>query len=222
LAKLSGADLSNEAFPFGSSRELEIGCARVRAARITYVGELGWELYVGSEFACGVFDAILAAGEPFGLRLAGMHAMDSCRMEKAYRSWGHDIADEDTPLEAGLAFAVKLDKNLDFIGREALLRAREMRLTKRLLQFALEDPTPLLYHNEPVYRDGRIVGRTTSGAYGHHLGRAVALGYVHDEAGVDAGYVRSGRFELEVAGRRFAARASLAPMYDPKGTRIRG
>ena len=221
LAKLSGADLSNEAFPFGSSRELEIGCARVRAARITYVGELGWELYVGSEFACGVFDSILTAGEPFGLRLAGMHAMDSCRMEKAYRSWGHDIADEDTPLEAGLAFAVKLDKNLDFIGREALLRASERKLAKRLLQFALEDPTPLLYHNEPVYRDGRIVGRTTSGAYGHHLGRAVALGYVHDEAGIDAGYVRSGRFELEVAGRRFAASASLAPMYDPKGTRIR-
>ena len=221
LAKLSGADLSNEAFPFGSSRELEIGCAKVRAARITYVGELGWELYVGSEFAAGVFDAILAAGEPFGLRLAGMHAMDSCRMEKAYRSWGHDIADEDTPLEAGLAFAVKLDKNLDFIGREALLRARERKLTKRLLQFALEDPTPLLYHNEPVYCCGRIVGRTTSGAYGHHLGRAVALGYVHDEAGIDAAYVKRGSFEIEVAGRRFAARASLAPMYDPKGARIR-
>jgi len=221
LAELSGEDLSNAAFPFGTSREIEIGHARLRAARITYVGELGWELYVPSEFAVHLFDRIVAAGGAFGLRLAGMHAMDSCRMEKAYRSWGHDISDEDTPLEAGLAFAVKLDKNLDFIGREALLRARERKTTKRLVQFALRDPEPLLYHNEPVYRDGGIVGRTTSGAYGHHLGRAVALGYVHDEDGIDAAYVESGSFEIEVAGRRFAARASLTPMYDPKGTRIR-
>ncbi len=221
LAELSGEDLSNAAFPFGASREIEIGHARLRAARITYVGELGWELHVPSEFAVHLFDRIVAAGEPFGLRLAGMHAMDSCRMEKAYRSWGHDISDEDTPLEAGLAFAVKLDKNLDFIGREALLRARERKTTKRLVQFALRDPEALLYHNEPVYRDGGIVGRTTSGAYGHHLGRAVALGYVHDEDGIDAAYVASGSFEIEVAGKRFAASASLAPLYDPKGTRIR-
>ena len=221
LAELSGEDLSNAAFPFGTSREIEIGHARLRAARITYVGELGWELYVPSEFAVHLFDRIVAAGGAFGLRLAGMHAMDSCRMEKAYRSWGHDISDEDTPLEAGLAFAVKLDKNLDFIGREALLRTRERKATKRLVQFALQDPTPLLYHNEPVCRDGRIVGRTTSGAYGHHLGRAVALGYVHEEDGIDAAYVASGRFEIEVAGKRFSARASLTPMYDPKGARIR-
>ena len=221
LAALSGADLSNEAFPFGATRELEIGFAKVRAARITYVGELGWELYVPSEFARGVFDAILEGGAEFGLRLAGMHAMDSCRMEKAYRSFGHDISDEDTPLEAGLMFAVKLDKNLDFIGREALLRARERKLKKRLVQLALEDPEPLLYHTEPVYRLGRLVGRTTSGAYGHHLGRAVALGYVHDEAGIDRAYVESGGFEVEVAGKRFTARASLSPLYDPKGARIK-
>ncbi|MFI5022808.1 MAG: FAD-dependent oxidoreductase [Alphaproteobacteria bacterium] len=221
LSELSGEDLSNAAFPFGTSREMEIGHARLRAARISYVGELGWELHVPSEFTVHLFDRIVAAGGAFGLRLAGMHAMDSCRMEKAYRSWGHDISDEDTPLEAGLAFAVKLDKNLDFIGREALLRARERKLAKRLVQFALRDPEPLLYHNEPVYRDGGIVGRTTSGAYGHHLGTAVALGYVHEEDGIDAAYVESGSFEIEVAGRRFAARASLAPLYDPKGTRIR-
>ncbi len=221
LEALSGEDLSNGSFPFGSTRELEIGYARVRAQRITYVGELGWELYMGSEFAVGVFDAIMAAGPPFGLRLAGMHAMDSCRMEKAYRSWGHDISDEDTPIEAGLMFAVKLDKNLDFIGREALLRAREQRTTKRLLQLALQDPKPLLYHNEPILCCGRIAGRTTSGAYGHHLGRAIALGYVHDEGGVDAHYVASGKFEIEVAGKRHAAIASLAPMYDPKGLRIK-
>jgi len=222
LEKLSGADLSNAAFPFGSSREIEIGYARLRAARITYVGELGWELYVPTEFARNVFDAIMNASEGFGLKLAGMHAMDSCRMEKAYRSWGHDIADEDTPLEAGLMFAVKLDKNVDFIGREALLRQRESGVVKRMAQFALDDPEPLLYLNEPIWRDGRIVGRITSGAYGHYLGRAVGLGYLHDDLGVDASYVKAGRYEIEVAGVRHAATASLEPLYDPKGARIRG
>ncbi|HVM80639.1 MAG TPA: FAD-dependent oxidoreductase [Stellaceae bacterium] len=215
LAKASGEDLSNAAFPFGSSREIELGYAKVRASRITYLGELGWELYIPTEFARNVFAAVERAGEGFGLKLAGMHAMDSCRMEKAYRSWGHDISDEDTPLEAGLMFAVKLGK--DFIGRDALLRQRETRLTKRLLQFALDDPEPLLYHNEPIWRDGKLAGRTTSGAYGHHLGRAIALGYVHDEAGVDV----SGRWELEVAGGRYSAKASLEPLYDPKSLRIR-
>lgn len=143
-------------------------------------------------------------------------------MEKAYRSWGHDISDEDTPLEAGLLFACRLDKNANFIGRDALLRRRESRLTKRLVQFALVDPRPLLYHNEPIYRDGRIVGRTTSGSYGHFVGRAVALGYLHDDAGTDDDYVRSGRFEIEVAGERFEATASLQPLYDPKSARVRG
>ena len=214
LAKASGEDLSNAAFPFGTSREIELGYAKVRASRITYLGELGWELYIPTEFARNVFAAVDRAGEAFGLKLAGMHAMDSCRMEKAYRSWGHDISDEDTPLEAGLMFAVKLGK--DFIGRDALLRQRETRLTKRLLQFALDDPEPLLYHNEPIWRDGKLVGRTASGAYGHHLGRALALGYVHDED-VDA----SGRWEIEVAGVRYSAKASSEPFYDPKSLRIR-
>jgi 4-methylaminobutanoate oxidase (formaldehyde-forming) len=221
LASVSGEDLSNAAFPFGTSREIEIGYAKVRASRITYVGELGWELYIPTEFARNVFAAVARAGEGFGLKFAGMHAMDSCRMEKAYRSWGHDISDEDTPLEAGLGFVVKLGKGIDFIGRDALLRQRETRLTKRLVQVALDDPEPLLYHNEPIWRDGKLVGRTTSGAYGHHLGRAIALGYLHDDAGVDAEYVRSGRYEIEVAGVRHAAKASLDPLYDPKSLRIR-
>ncbi len=219
LGKLSGEDLSNAAFPFATSRELEIGYAKIRASRITYVGELGWELYVPTEFARGVFTAITAAGEPFGLKLAGMHAMDSCRMEKAYRSWGHDISDEDTPLEAGLMFAVKLDKG-DFIGREALLRQRDAGTKRRLVQVALQDPEPLLYHNEPIYRDGAIVGRTTSASYGHTLGRAVALGYVN-ATGIDTGFMAQGHWEIEVAGRRVAATASLAPLYDPKSERIR-
>ena len=221
LSKLSDADLSNEAFPFGTAREIDLGMARVRAARITYVGELGWELYVPSEFAPGVFDAILAEGDAFGLRLAGMHVLDSCRIEKAFRHWGHDITDEDTPLEAGLGFACSFDKNAAFIGRDALLRQKEAGLKKRLVQFALEDSEPLLYHNEPIYRDGEIVGYTTSGNYGHHLGAAIALGYVNHPDGVDADFVNAGRYEIEVACERFPARASLRPLYDPKAERIR-
>jgi 4-methylaminobutanoate oxidase (formaldehyde-forming) len=221
LARVTGADLSNQAFPFGTSQEIDIGFATVRATRITYVGELGWELYVPTEFARGVFDAIVAEGGDFGLKPVGMHAMDSLRIEKAYRHWGHDITGEDTPLEAGLGFAVRFDKNQPFIGRDALLGQKEAGVKKRLVQFALEDPEPLLYHNEPVSRDGEIVGYLTSGNYGHHLGRAVGLGYVGHPDGVDADFVNSGNYEIEVAGERFAARASLRPLYDPKAERVK-
>ena len=222
LSAVSPDDFSNAAFPFASSREIEIGAARARASRITYVGELGWELYVPSEFAVGVFDAIVTAGAPFGLKLAGLHALDSCRIEKAYRHWGHDISDEDTPIEAGLMFAVKLNKGADFIGRDALLRRREAPATKRLLQLALLDREPLLYGNEPVWLGKSIVGRTTSGAYGHTLGAAIALGFVEHPEVATRGFVEAGGFEIEVAGRRVAARASIAPMYDPESERIRG
>ena len=221
LSRVTGADLSNEAFPFGTAQEIEIGYAPLRALRVTYVGELGWELYVPSEFACGVFDTIMTAGEDFGLKLAGMHVLDSCRMEKAFRHWGHDITDEDTPLEAGLGFACRFDKNVPFIGRDALLRQKERGLTRRLTQFALEDPEPLLYHNEPVYRDGEIVGYLTSGNYGHHLGRAIGLGYVSHPDGVDADFVKSGSYEIEIACERVPAQASLRPLYDPKGERVK-
>jgi glycine cleavage system T protein len=221
LEHLSGADLSSGAFPFASSREIEIGPAIVRASRITYVGELGWELYIPSEFAVAVFDALVEHGHSFGLKLAGLHALDSLRIEKAYRHWGHDISDEDTPIEAGLMFAVKLDKNVDFLGREALLRKREEKVTRRLAQFVLRDPQPMLYHNEPIWQGQRLVGRTTSGAYGHHLGAAVALGYVEDQDGLDAASIAAQSYEIEIAGRRFAADASLAPRYDPRNARIR-
>ncbi len=221
LSRLSHADLSNEAFPFGASHEIDVGFATLRATRITYVGELGWELYVPTEFARGVLDAVCAAGEALGARPVGMHAMDSLRIEKAYRHWGHDITPEETPLEAGLGFAVRFDKNVPFIGRDALLRQKEQGLKQRLVQFALEDPEPLLYHNEPIYRDGELVGYLTSGNYGHHLGRAIGLGYVEHPDGVDARFVNSGRYEIEIAGERAAAQASLRPMYDPKGERVK-
>jgi len=221
LQSLTDADLSNAGFPFGASREIEIGHVRLRATRISYMGELGWELYVPSDMAAGLFDIIVGKGDAFGLALGGMHAMDCLRIEKAYRHWGHDITDEDTPLEAGLGFAVAFDKNHPFIGRDALLAQRGKPLKRRLVQFALEDPEPLLYHNEPIYRDGKLVGHTSSAAYGHHLGRAVALGYVRNDAGVDAEFVAKGRFELEVGLKRYPARASLKPMYDPTSARMK-
>ena len=185
------------------------------------MGELGWEIYLPSEFATGVFDEIVAIGAEHGLVLAGMHVLDSCRIEKAFRHWGHDITDEDTPLEAGLGFACRFDKNLPFIGRDALLRQKDAGLKKRLVQFALDDPEPLLYHNEPIYRDGEIVGYTSSGNYGHHLGRAIGLGYVSHPDGVDADFVNSGSYEIEVACERFSATASLRPLYDPKAERTK-
>ncbi|HEY5597206.1 MAG TPA: FAD-dependent oxidoreductase [Kiloniellales bacterium] len=211
LTAVSGADLSDAAFPAAAVRELEIAYAPVMAQRLSYVGELGWELYVPGEYAVGVFDALLAEGASHGLRLAGMHALDSCRLEKGIRHWGHDISDEDTPLEAGLAFTCAFDKATPFIGRDALLRQRHDGVTRRLAHFVLDDPGPLLYHNEPIVRDGRIVGRLTSGAYGHALGRAVGMGYIADPGGVDAAFVRAGRYEIEIAGERFGAKAGLRP-----------
>jgi 4-methylaminobutanoate oxidase (formaldehyde-forming) len=222
LARLTDADLSNASFPFAASREIWLAAAPVRATRITYVGELGWEIYVPTEFAPAVHDAIAAAGEDLGLRHAGYHAMDSLRMEKAYRSWGHDLGGDDTPLEAGLEFAVRWDKATGFTGREALLAQRERPLRRRLVVFTLDDPEPLLYHDEPIWRDGALVGRITSGAYGHTLGRAVGMGYVAHPDGVSDAFVASGRWELEVACERHGARAHLAPPYDPKSLRVRG
>ncbi len=221
LGRVTSADLSDEAFPFGTAQEIDVGYAPVRACRITYVGELGWELHIPTEYALHVFDTLLAAGASEGVRLVGMHAVNSLRLEKAYRHWGHDITDEDTPLEAGLNFAVAYDKPGGFIGREALLRQKETRVKKRLVQFLLEDAEPLLHHNEPIWRDGVLVGYITSGMYGHTLGAAVGLGYVSDPGGVDAAFVRAGRYEIEVAGERIPAKASLRPLYDPKSEKVR-
>ena len=220
LSRLTSADLGNDAFPFAASREIDIAHATARATRITYVGELGWELYVPAEFAPGVYDEIAAHGEDFGLRPVGFHALNSLRMEKGYRHWGHDISDEDTPLEAGLGFAVALEKNADFIGRDAVLRQREAGVNKRLVLFALEDAEGLLYHYEPIHRDGEIVGYLTSGMFGHTLGAAVGMGYVRNEAGVTREWIEAGRYAIEIAGEILPARASLRPFYDPARKRI--
>ncbi|HTV95633.1 MAG TPA: FAD-dependent oxidoreductase [Steroidobacteraceae bacterium] len=226
LQPLTPQDLSNEAFAFATSREIELGYALVRASRITYVGELGWELYVPTEFMAGVYEELLAAGPRHGLVHAGYHALNSLRIEKAYRHFGHDISDEDTPWEAGLGFAVKLDKPGGFIGREALLRQREAGIGKRLVQFKLESPEPLLYHNEPIWRGDEIVGFIRSGMYAHTLGAAVGLGYVSEPAGAGGPNgseraIDSHAYAIEVAGVRHAALASLRPLLDPKSERIR-
>jgi len=225
LEGLSGADLSNAAHPFGHSREIEIGYARLRASRITYVGELGWELYVPGEQVLDVYERLLEAGAAFGLRHAGYHAMAACRVEKGYRHWSHDIGDEDTPLEAGLAFTVAWDKAGGFQGREALLAQRARGpLPKRLVQLMLVDASesaPLLYHEEPILRDARIVGSIRSGAWGHRLGRSIGMGYVSCDAGVTAHWLQAGHWQVEVAGVPCDARVQLQPWYDPASERIK-
>jgi len=225
LQSLTPDDLSNDAFPFATCRDIELGYGKVRASRITYVGELGWELYIPTEFAAGIYDTIVAAGGDVGLKHTGMHAMNSLRMEKAYRHWGHDITDEDTPLESGLGFAVAWDKPAGFIGREALLKQRQRGVRRRLVQFALEDASALLHHNEPIWRNDEIVGYITSGMFGHALGASLGMGYVEHEdeinGVVDADFINSGTYEIEVACKRIPATASLKPFYDPKSERVK-
>lgn len=217
LSRVSPADFGTASFPFGTLQTIEIGMAVARAHRISYVGELGWEIYVQSDMAAHVFETIWDAGREFCLKLCGMHMMDSCRSEKAFRHFGHDITCEDHVLEAGLGFAVDMSKP-SFIGRDAVLRKRENGLEKRLLQFLLSDPELLLFHNEPILRDGGIVGHLTSGSYGHALGSAVGLGYVPC-SGETLGDTLDSEFEIEVAGVRVPAKASAKPLYDPAGRR---
>ncbi|MDQ6437898.1 FAD-dependent oxidoreductase [Mesorhizobium sp. LHD-90] len=219
IKKVSPNDFSNENNPFGTWQKIEIGMGEARAHRVTYVGELGWELYVSTDQAAHVFEAIEEAGADFGLKLCGLHTLDSCRIEKAFRHFGHDITDEDHVLEAGLGFAVKTAKP-GFIGRDAVLRKKEAGLERRLVQFRLTDPQPLLFHNEAILRDGKIVGTVTSGNYGHHLGGAVGMGYVPSKGESEADLLSSS-YEIEIAGERFGTEASLKPMYDPKAERVR-
>jgi len=225
LEGLSGADLSNEAFPFSTSQMIEVGYAKVRANRLTYVGELGWELIVPVEFSAHVYDRILAAGGDYGLRLGGWYTIDCCRMEKAYRRWGHDIDEDSTPIEAGLRFAVALKKKKAFIGREAIQRQLEQGPPKtRLVLFQAKEhgvEAPLMHGSEPIYRDGVCVGSVTTGSWGHRLGRSLAMGYVSSPDGVTDDIVRQSHFEVEVALQRHSLIAGLEPWYDPKGDRIR-
>ncbi len=221
LQTLTADDLSNEAFPFATSREIELGYAMVRASRITYVGELGWELYIPTEFAPDVFDRITEAGKSFDLKLCGYHALNSLRIEKGYRHFGHDVMEEDTPLEAGLAFASDFNKPGGFIGKEALQEQKSRGVTRRMVLFRFLDPEGTSYHEEPIYRNGQIVGRTTSGMYGHHIGGNVAMGYVRNDAGISPEWIKEGEYEIEVASKRYKVEASLRAFYDPDMQRIK-
>lgn len=222
LAQVSGEDLDEDAFPFGTSREIEVGCAIVRATRITYVGELGWELYVPADTALHCYERLLEAGSGHGLRHAGFHAMAACRIEKGYRHWGHDVGVEDTPLEAGLAFTCAWDKPGGFRGRDALLRLRDAGApSRRLVQVRLSDPDLLLHHDEPILHEGSVVGWITSGAYGHRVGASLGMGWLRSDRPITPAALATGGFEVEVAGRAVPARLQLAPFYDPRGERIR-
>ena len=222
LNKLTDADLSSDAFPFGTMQEIEIGYQTAKAQRITYMGELGWELYIPAEFLQQVYDAIIDAGKSFDLRHCGYHTLQTLRVEKAYREWGHDIGPDDTPLEAGLGFAADLEKDGGFIGKEAVVLQKEETLRKkRLVQFLVEDPEPLLYHNEPILIGGELNSHTLSAMYGHTLGGAVALGYLHHEDGVTPDWLSEQRTEIIISGKPYSTKASLKPMYDPSSARVK-
>ena len=226
LQPLIPQSLANDDFPFGTMQEIEIGYATARAHRVTYVGELGWELYVSADMAVHVYDALMKRGHDHAIAHCGLHTLDSCRIEKAFRHFGHDISSEDHVLEAGLGFAARIGKQSgrfgDFIGRDAVMRKKDEGLNARLMQFKLKDPMPLLYHNEAIIRDGEIVGYLTSGNYGHHLGGAIGLGYVPcREKGEEASAQLASDYMIDVAGERVAAEVSFKPMYDPAAERVK-
>jgi 4-methylaminobutanoate oxidase (formaldehyde-forming) len=225
LARLSRADLSDEAFGFGASREIDLGYATVRATRITYVGELGWELYVPAEFAAGAYAELVAAGEEFGLAQAGYYALESLRLEKAYRAFGRELAPDTSPVEAGLLFACKLRTDIGFLGREAVERARAQGPGRRLVSLVLGDTgDAMIWGGELVLRDGVAVGQITSGAWGETLGACVALAYVRDpaEPRVTPDYLRSGTYQVNVGGQLYPATVHLRAPLDPAGDRVRG
>ena len=219
MQAVSPNDFGNETNPFGTAQQIELGMGLARVHRVSYVGELGWEIYVSADMAAHAFETLWQAGQAHGMMLCGMHMMDSCRIEKGFRHFGHDITCEDHVLEAGLGFAVKTDKPA-FIGRAAVLEKRKTGLETRLVQFKLTDPQPMLYHNEPILRDGEIVGYLSSGAYGHHLGAAIGMGYVPCKS-ESAAQVLASRYEIDVAGIKVGAEASLRPMYDPTSQRVK-
>jgi 4-methylaminobutanoate oxidase (formaldehyde-forming) len=221
LQKLTSTDLSNAAFPFRTAREIDIGFARVLCIRITYLGELGYELYVPAEQATHVYDRLVEAGREFGLVHAGLKALGSLRMEKGYRDYGHDIDNTDGPYEVGLGFALDLSKPGGFIGKEAVL-AQKARgpLTRRLVQVLVKDPEPLMFHAEVVHRDGVPVGYVRAASYGHTLGGAVGLVMIEPNVPVDEAYLSSGNWEVDIAGKRYPAVVSARPLYDPAMKRI--
>ena len=219
LSKVSPNDFSNESHPFGTWKDIEIGFGVARAHRVSYVGELGWEIYISSDQCAHVFEEIWKIRDQVDFRLCGLHTLDSCRIEKAYRHFGHDITDEDHLIEAGLGFTADISKD-DFLGKQAILEKKDHGVNRLMLQFLLDDPSRMVYHNEPIIREDKIVGYLTSGNYGHFLGAGVGLGYV-DCKGLTKKQILNFSYSIDVAGKVVPAKASIKPMYDPKSIRVR-
>ena len=221
MTKLSPDDFSNEMFPYLSHREIEIGDTVAQASRISYVGELGWELYIPSETAVPLYDRIQEAGTDLGLKNAGSMAMTGLRLEKGYCAWGRDIGPDDTPLEAGMGFLTKLAGTSNFVGRAALEQQSELGLGRRRVLLSVKDPEVVIMGLEPILVEGEILGYTTSAAFGYSLGRSVAMGYIRLEGNSAEELVGSAKFEIEVALDRYPATASLCPLYDKFNSRLR-
>ncbi|MHA1545719.1 MAG: aminomethyltransferase family protein, partial [Alphaproteobacteria bacterium] len=221
LSAVTTADVSHAGFPFAQLREIEIAGTMVRALRITYVGELGWELHIPINAIGAVYDALVGAGAKFGLVDAGYRAIESLRLEKGYRAWGVDITPNDTPFQAGLGWAVKLAGNMDFLGREAANRAASAPLTKRMVCLSVDDPQIVLNGRETILRDGEPIGWLTSGGWGYTLRVNIGYGYVRRDQGVNRDFLTSGKYELEVACERVPARLRIGALYDPKMEKIK-
>lgn len=221
LQSVSPSDVSNEAMKFGTTKDIDIAGVKVRALRITYVGELGWELHIPVDKAAQVYDALMQAGEKLGILNAGYRAIESCRLEKGYRAWGADIGPDHTPLEAGLDWAVKLKSNMDFKGRSALEKQRPAKLKKKLASFTADDPKIVLLGRETIYRNGERVGWLSSGGYGHTIAKSIGMGYIRYHDGVDDNFILSGEYELDVAQRRVSCKVHLKPLYDPTSSRVK-
>jgi len=222
LSRLTTADLSNEAFPYMRAKEIEVHHGLALAMRITYLGELGWELHIPTDYALTVFDALFEAGQDLGLTNAGLGALNSLRLEKAYRDYGLDVDNSDTPIDVGLDFTVAWDKPGGFIGRDALVKQRDEGVRhSRMVQVLVNDPEPILYGHEQLYRDGQHVGENQIGAYGHTLGGGVGLATVEHPDGVRDEMLATGAWELDIVGRRYPVTLSLEPMYDPRRERIK-
>ena len=221
LAPLTRDDVSNEAFPFGRAAQISVAGAPVLALRVTYVGELGWELHVPVEFALTLYEALMAEGQKHGLENAGYRAIETLRLEKFYRAWGADIGPDHTPLEAGLGWAVKLRRDIPFLGREVLEAQKRNGVKKQLACFTVDDPAVILLGRETIFRNGARVGWLASGGFGHTVQKPIGIGYVRHADGVDTAFLQAGAYELEVAGARVPAQLHFYPLYDAKMERIK-
>lgn len=221
LEAITSSDVSNENFKFGTVKTIGIAGCPVRAMRITYVGELGWELHLPVEYATTVYAALMKAGASHGLINAGYRAIESCRLEKGYRAWGADIGPDHTPLEAGLGWAVKTRKNIDFKGRVAIANQQKTGVKKMLASFTVDDPEVVLLGRETIYRNGKRVGWLSSGGFGYTINKPIGYGYVRNPDGVDENFVKSSEYELEVAAQRIKCDVHLKALYDPSMSKVR-